>query len=332
MEQDKIQLEDKINKIVTSLFSLKKSDDFDESEYKTLFTKLSDLIWRWAKITFGQKIENASIEIMECIKRSITSFNECETEYIKYISASLSKEIEKANRKNQLNERELIKIPQKKRNKINQILKYTERYGKNLNSENDIKKIASVFNQNSFDIKEHLQWKHQSEVLQDCAKSSDDEDYSLTDSFVSEHNFTYNPETNFFINDENLEDEKKLEDLFCLIENLYLEEKDKTENQKTSKQYLGALITRQILEDLSKIPNLSQSKIYRMLESKCFSDNTVLELFIQDKLPNQQDIAEWYNKDKTDASRKINTFLRKLQEKMSTERIIDSSYISGGKE
>ena len=126
MEKDKSQLENKINKTATELFSLKKSNNFDDVEYKSLFTKISDLIWRWSKITFGQKVENASIEIMECIKRSITSFNECETEYIKYISASLSKEIEKANRKNQLNERELIKIPQKKRNKINQILKYTE--------------------------------------------------------------------------------------------------------------------------------------------------------------------------------------------------------------
>ena len=147
----------------------------------------------------------------------------------------------------------------------------------------------------------------------------------MTDSFVSKHKFTDNPETNFFINDENLEDEKKLEDLFCLIENLYLEEKDNTENQKKSKQYLGALITRQILEELSKIPNFSQSKICRMLESKCFSDNTVLELFIQDKLPNQQDIAEWYNKDKTDASRKVKTFLQKIQEKLSTIEKVDSS-------
>ena len=167
------------------------------------------------------------------------------------------------------------------------------------------------------EIQELLNIKQQSEILSDTVQACDGEVFSLTDSFVSEHNFTYNPETNFFINDENLEDEKKLEDLFCLIENLYLEEKDKTENQKTSKQYLGALITRQILEDLSKIPNLSQSKICRMLESKCFSDNTVLELFIQDKLPNQQDIAEWYNKDKTDASRKIGKFSQKLQKNVN---------------
>ena len=113
VEKDKIQLENKINKTVTTLFSLKKSDDFDESEYKTLFTKLSDLIWRWAKITFGQKVENASIEIMECIRRSISSFNDGENEYLKYISASLKIEIEKANRKNQLSEKELIKIPEK---------------------------------------------------------------------------------------------------------------------------------------------------------------------------------------------------------------------------
>ena len=62
-----------------------------------------------------------------------------------------------------------------------------------------------------------------------------------------------------------------------------------------------------------------------MLEIKCFTNKVVVELFLQGKVISQQDIADWYNKDKTDASRKINTFLRKLQEKMSTERIIDSS-------
>ena len=162
-------------------------------------------------------------------------------------------------------------------------------------------------------IQELLNIKQQSEVLSDTVQACDGEVFSLTDSFVSEHNFTYNPETNFL----ELETERELEDLFSLIENLYLEEIDNTENQKKTKQYLGALITRQILKELSETPNFSQSKIYRMLESKCFSDNTVLELFIQDKLPNQQDIADWYNKDKTDASRKIGKFSQKLQKNVN---------------
>lgn len=325
MEKDKIQLENKINKTVTTLFSLKKSDDFDESEYKTLFTKLSDLIWRWAKITFGQKVENASIEIMECIRRSISSFNDGENEYLKYISASLKIEIEKANRKNQLSEKELIKIPEKKRRRINQILKYAEGYGKSLESNSDLKKIASVFNLSDFDLIELLQWKHQTGVLQDCVISNDGNEISLIESQIFSQNFLFNPEVVFLNKEINKNIENRIKDFLSLVDEVFVQEKENSENQKKSKQYVGALITRQIIEDLLKIYSIDQTKICRMLNKKRFTDQTVLELFKQEKLISQQAIAAWYNKDKTDASRKVNTFLQKLQEKLSTVEKVDSS-------
>lgn len=325
VEKDKIQLENKINKTVTTLFSLKKSDDFDESEYKTLFTKLSDLIWRWAKITFGQKVENASIEIMECIRRSISSFNDGENEYLKYISASLKIEIEKANRKNQLSEKELIKIPEKKRRRINQILKYAEGYGKSLESNSDLKKIASVFNLSDFDLIELLQWKHQTGVLQDCVISNDGNEISLIESQIFSQNFLFNPEVVFLNKEINKNIENRIKDFLSLVDEVFVQEKENSENQKKSKQYVGALITRQIIEDLLKIYSIDQTKICRMLNKKRFTDQTVLELFKQEKLISQQAIAAWYNKDKTDASRKVNTFLQKLQEKLSTVEKVDSS-------
>ena len=316
---EKEKLEFKIEKTAKEILSLKESSCCDDSEYKTLLTKMSDLIWRWSKIVFGEKTKNASVEIMECIKRSLKNFNG--NDYIKYISVALRNEINNANKKNQLFEKQQISIPEKKQRKINSLLKYIESSGKTLTHPDDLKNISKTLNMEISEIQELLNIKQQSEVLSDTVQACDGEVFSLTDSFVSEHNFTYNPETNFL----ELETERELEDLFSLIGNLYLEEIDNTENQKKPKQYLGALITRQILKELSETPNFSQSKIYRMLESKCFSDNTVLELFIQDKLPNQQDIAEWYNKDKTDASRKLKTFLQKLQEKLSTIEKVDSS-------
>lgn len=314
MDKDKNQLEIKINKTAIDIFSLKKSDDFDESEYKTLFTKLSDLIWRWAKITFGQKIENASSEIMECIKRSLSSFKEGENEYVKYISASLKIEIEKANRKNQLSERELIRIPEKKRIRINQIFKYAEGYGKSLESNSDLKKMASVFNLSDFDLKELLQWKHQAGVLQDYVISNDGKEFSLIESQISSQSFVFNPEDVFLNKEINKNIENRINDFLSLVDEVFVQEKEKTENQKKSKQYVGALITRQIMEDLSKIHTIDQTKICKMLNKKRFTDQTVLELFKQEKLISQQEIAAWYNKDKTDASRKLKTFWQKLQE------------------
>lgn len=325
MDKDKNQLEIKINKTAIDIFSLKKSDDFDESEYKTLFTKLSDLIWRWAKITFGQKVENASIEIMECIKRSISSFNGNLEEYIKYISAGLKKEINNANKKNQVFEKELIKIPEKKRRLINSILKYAKSSGKNVDNQEDLKHIAIVFRLEYSDLKNLLLCESQAEVLQDYSTSSDDEEYSLIDCFVSKHNYIYDPETTVSINNKKQEFEKKAEKLFCLVEDLYLQEKDKTENQKSAKQYLSSLITRLLFDELSKVNNFDKEKICESLDKKDFVDKSMIQPFIDNKLPTQQEVAAWYNKDKTDASRKLKTFLQKLQEKLSTIEKVDSS-------
>lgn len=325
MDKDKNQLEIKISKTAIDIFSLKKSDDFDESEYKALFTKLSDLIWRWAKITFGQKVENASIEIMECIKRSISSFNGNLEEYIKYISAGLKKEINIANKKNQVFEEELIKIPEKKQQKINAIVKYAKSSGKKVDNQEDLKHMAIVFRLEYSDLKNLLLWKSQANVLQDYSTSSDDEEYSLIDSFISEHNYIYDPETNFFIKHEKQEFEKKAEKLFCLVEDLYLQEKDKTENQKSAKQYLSSLITRQLLDELSKVNIFDKEKICELLDKKDFVDKSMIQSFKDNKIPTQQEVAAWYNKDKTDASRKLKTFLQKLQEKLSTIEKVDSS-------
>ena len=125
---------------------------------------------------------------------------------------------------------------------------------------------------------------------------------------------------------------KKIKEVIFCIEEIYIQEKEKTENQIKSKTYLSALITRQVIEELSSSQILTDDEVKNLLLKTSFVDKTVLGLFIQGNFPNQQDIAKFYGKDKTDASRKIKSFLKKLQEKLSTREIINPSYISGGKE
>ena len=112
---EKEKLEFKIEKTAKEILSLKESSCCDDSEYKTLLTKMSDLIWRWSKIVFGEKTKNASVEIMKCIERSLKNFNG--NDYIKYISVALRNEINNANKKNQLFKKQQISIPEKKTKK-----------------------------------------------------------------------------------------------------------------------------------------------------------------------------------------------------------------------
>ena len=159
------------------IFSLRQAKCYDESEFKTHFTKLTELIWRWAKIVFGQQIANSSVEIMQCIKRSLDSFTITENGYMKYISASLKKEINNANKKNQEYENKLISISENQQRTIKNILKYAEVCGYNINSENDLKHIAIKFNINYFDIKKYEDVFHKNSDDAILDKEEDEQSY-----------------------------------------------------------------------------------------------------------------------------------------------------------
>ena len=72
---DKKQQEAKIIRIATELFPFVQQQNTACAEFLTLRTKLTDAVWRWALLTFNpKKIENAAIEIMECVNRSVLSY------------------------------------------------------------------------------------------------------------------------------------------------------------------------------------------------------------------------------------------------------------------
>ena len=89
---DKKQQEAKIIRIATELFPFVQQKNTACMEFLTLRTKLTDAVWRWTLLTFNpKKIENAAVEIMECVNRSVLSYEGTAEHYINYLAHSLKK-------------------------------------------------------------------------------------------------------------------------------------------------------------------------------------------------------------------------------------------------
>ena len=131
---DKQRLEERIQATATEIFSLAETARRDENEeFKSLKAKLATHIWKWCGAVFGSKrTGNAGVEIMECIKRSLSSFKGEATGYMNYIAAALKKEIRRAAVKTALEERCLIHLPDKKQRMIKQFLHFAKRCGKDI--------------------------------------------------------------------------------------------------------------------------------------------------------------------------------------------------------
>ena len=105
----------------------------------------------------------------------------------------------------------------------------------------------------------------------------------------------------------------EMEELNSCIEkmnNVYLKSQDRT------KKYLSALITRQFLFGAENA-NIEIKKALALIRKKPFADTQearkVIELFLKNTLPTQEDVASWFDRDKTDASRTMRKFLEKLE-------------------
>ena len=130
---DKKQQEAKIIRIATELFPFVQQQNTACAEFLTLRAKLTDAVWRWALLTFNpEKIKNAAIEIMECVNRSVLSYEGSAEHYIHYLARSLKQEINRANIRLHTFHSEIIPLPENKRRKWNRLCAAAAHYGKDI--------------------------------------------------------------------------------------------------------------------------------------------------------------------------------------------------------
>lgn len=302
---DKTKLEEKITRVASELFLIPTEQRENSADFLSVRTKLADLVWRWAKLIFNHnRLENAGKEIMECINCSLKNFDGESRDYICYISKSIKTEIERANEKKLVFENSIISIPEQKRRKINKLLRYANEYGKDIQLIETQRKVALIFGYTVDGISELVKIYFQSRVCGETEISSDGAVISLFDNADIFNADLYDKTDGPMIQRESLKEAL-----------LMIDEKFSGVQERT-KPYLSALILRQVLEELSSA-NADYKTYFEYLNGKAFFTTSaackVKDFFLKNKrCPSQQEVAEWFNRDKTDASRTFREFLKKL--------------------
>ncbi len=301
---DKKQLEERIEKTVFQFLS--------DSESLSLKTKLAGDLWNWAKLVFGEeRVKNAGREIFECVNRSLTNFHGKAKDYIKYISASLKKEIFRANKNNAIFEKQVVSLPEKKNRLLWQIKRYAEENNIDIAKIDVQEKLSVIFGCSGAEISKLILWNERSNVQSENAICETGEEISLFDSKeIFEASLYESPEDFVISKAEKAEIQNKIKSVVSRIGEEFCKKQERV------KPYLSALITRQILFELEK------SQIEKLFVSDLISDcgfakfekatEIVEDYFASGKISTQEEVAAMFGKNKTDASRMMRAFLDKL--------------------
>ena len=304
---DKKQQEAKIIRIATELFPFVQQKNTACMEFLTLRTKLTDAVWRWALLTFNpEKIENAAVEIMECVNRSVLSYEGSAEHYINYLAHSLKQEINRANIKLHTFHSECIPLPENKRRKWNRLCVAAAHYGKDIERAETQAWLAKRTGYPVNEIAQLMEWKVQTAVQSEHIDSENSKGYSLFDSAALCIQNGYKTADAFLIEQDHIKH------CIRLIDAAFATAQDRT------KPYLSALLTHRVLCELDAA-KVGSTVIDVVLRNARFSDTkhgrTLIRLFFEAKsFPTQEDIAAQFGKDKTDASRTIHKFLQKVRQ------------------
>ena len=303
---DKRKLEQNIERTAKEIFAIPKEDYNSSCDFLSLKTKLSGYIWQWAELTWKtQRIKNCSCEIMECVNRSLSSYKGSPENFIKYISVAVKNEIERANKKAADKDALQIEIPEKKRRIIKYIIRYTEDSRLSLNDVNVKSRICKAFNISPDDFTELMMMYRLSFVKRDVNDYCDENDIFLFKAATIFDHKNYNDTETDAIQADELN--RVLDAIECVFLDL----------QERIKPYLSALITRQLLQEM-EIVGIEIESALGYLSKRNFSLTPealrVKESFCsEDNYPTQQEVATWFGRDKSDASRTLRGFLKKLQ-------------------
>ena len=296
----------KIIKTVSELLPFIQSSNTASVEFLTLRTKLANAVWQFAALTFGTaNIENASVEIMECVNRSVLSYKGTAEHYINYIASALKHEIIRANGKLHTFNTVTISLPDNKQRKLRQLYSFAEQYGKDINTAATQIWLAERTGYPVSEIAQLIKWKFRTTVKSEYSMSKDGEEISLFEYIVPAAHTGDSPTEAYLL------EKFTLEHVLQTVDAAFTASQDRT------KPYLSALLTHRVLCELDAA-KVDSTVIAVVLRNTRFSytkhGRTLIRLFFEAaSFPTQEDIAAQFGKDKTDASRTISVFIKKLQ-------------------
>ena len=236
---DKKQQGAKIIRIATELFPFVQQQNTACAEFLTLRAKLTDAVWRWALLTFNpEKIENAAVEIMECVNRSVLSYEGSAEHYINYLARSLKQEINRANIRLHTFQSEIIPLPENKRRKWNRLCVAAAHYGKDIERAETQEWLAKRTGCTVNEIAKLMEWKVQTAIQSEHIDFENGNGYSLFDSAAVCIQNGYKTADAFLIEQDHIKH------CIRLIDAAFATAQDRT------KPYLSALLTHRVLCEL----------------------------------------------------------------------------------
>ena len=296
MEQN--QIEKNISLVISEIASLAPDDSAGRA---SLVAKLSGAVWRWAALWFSQsQLENATVEIMKCVRLCAGKFSGLQEGCAAYLFKSVREEIRRANKANSDFEAAVIPLPENRRRMLRQLLRHAGEYGKDLRHAETMRSFARIYGISGDEIAGLLR-----EDFQSCTVSEwtlhDGQEISLFESAL------ITPSGGFLAPEEILIRRESIADILSRIDRAFLLE------QRRVRLYLSALITREVLCAL----RTSDEEIISLIKDRAFaqteSAENLIALFMKDgSIPAQQEVAAWFGKSKSEASRAMRNFRKKL--------------------
>lgn len=284
-ERDKF--EENIRKLMVETVEMR--DKPHSAEWKTLKAKLAVAVWKLAEKLSGEFVSECGVEIMEALEPVMKNFSPDKGDCIRYINKSLKNLIRKRTEKMRVEDvRNGVKLPEKK---IKALKRLCESFEKDIRSPQVQEWLAKMQACSLEDVRCLLQADIECRVLSENQGGTNEEEYSLFDFLAIQ-----NPGSGVEMMEE-------LRFIFPCIQQIWMGSQERTQD------YLSALVTRQILSENRFI---SDAKLVPELRQYGFCDANILEQYLEDKLPLQEEVAEQFCRHKTDASRTMRHFQEKL--------------------
>lgn len=307
-KEKKENFEAEIKYLADEFFSISKEDNNLASKRNTLRGKLWVAMWLYYKDVqyTGYESDNERTAekysgiINETIARVIKVYKaERGTPFLHYINAAVKNEISRERQKNYLHG---LKVPQKIFRQWKLLLQLAHSRGIDSRDINKMRELGSMLGYSRNVLEQVLDFGKVT-ICSDII-TIDGKERSVFDQLKSDIG---NPEKEFEKQEDKNQEIKTAFHQFRIIDEIF------KKKQKRVKKYLSALLTLKFYPDLVILTKMNGRKQdFAFIDFELYADLEEIEVK-GGSHPSQQDIASRFGRDKTDASRTLNEFLKELK-------------------
>jgi hypothetical protein len=305
---DRSEYEARIQQAAEDFFHLNKDDEACYAARDAKKGQLWIVLWNYYKVLYsrretdGERIYSVySGVINECIGKCIEGYKpDAGKPFLHYINATVKYEIARERKKTKLKG---LKIPLKISQLWNNIISLAQARGYDASDTEKLFQIGKLLRKSEKEIRQAIDF-GLTNITPDISVINGTEISAL----ASCKSDIGNPECDY---ESLLEIQERIKQFTVINECFKVK-------QERIKPYLSALLTREFYPALDSLVKMSGTQVDFLFVDAVLFDELRDVCATGEKFPSQQEIAARFKRDKTDASRMLNTFLKEIRKKVST--------------